>query len=68
MQEKNKILIECSDKINPIKAEIIEQGETYIQVEFPSGFQMTLTRKLHSGYYACQMGLLEFASTGKTVK
>lgn len=66
--EKNKVYIECSEQQRPVKATILEKDEHNMFVEFATGFQMRLTRRHYNGQYLCQMGMLEFASSGKLVK
>lgn len=64
---KNRVYIECSENDRRVKATVIDYSEREIEVETPTGFRMTMTRRNKRRVYTLRIGLLEFMSDGKLV-
>lgn len=66
--EKNRVYVECTDAHRRVKGCIVNQTETTIKVELPTGFVMELTKKNQKGnVYTFYTGLLEFICDGRAV-
>ena len=65
-----KIMVECSDRIRPIRAKLLEHSDEHITIAFPvTEYEMTLTKSSYDkNTYKCQLGTVEFTAHSKTIQ
>ena len=64
---KNRVYVECSETTRRVKALVLDHTERLIEVEMPTGFRMTMTKRSKRRAYSWRIGMMEFLSDGKLV-